>query len=360
MGLPDHEVDGDDLGDGVDPGVWRDLVAAVDGGSWLVVPDEGVPVVMVADGRGRRYPTVAGVTPGADLADALERLTTAAGASGGVTGSGFPSGVSLSGVGDVELGEVVGACQRLGSWARAVQAVVVGELSRRESMQPLASARGFVSVSAQACTALELTGVLRLTSGQARNLVAESLELVEVFPATHAALAAGVVDERRARVILAELRGHERRVAHLVEAAVLAQAGGLNPVQLRRKIKALLLRLAPVGSEQRHQRAREGRYVRLTPGEDGMTYLDGLLPAEDAAALKAVLEAGQQALKHRDTTTGDPRARTADQRRADTLAQLAWTALTHARLTPATNTTGTAPRSVDSSGQAARARVLAA
>src|SRR5690606_16284694 len=104
----------------------------------------------------------------------------------------------------------------------------------------------------------------------------------------------GVVDERRARVILAELRGHERRVAHLVEAAVLAQAGGLNPVQLRRKIKALLLRLAPVGSEQRHQRAREGRYVRLTPGEDGMTYLDGLLPAEDAAALKAVLEAGQQ------------------------------------------------------------------
>ncbi|WP_298326194.1 hypothetical protein [Haloactinopolyspora sp.] len=61
MGLPDHEVD--DVGDGVDPGVWRDLVAAVDGGSWLVVPDEGVPVVMVADGRGRRYPTVAGVTP---------------------------------------------------------------------------------------------------------------------------------------------------------------------------------------------------------------------------------------------------------------------------------------------------------
>src|SRR5690606_17135503 len=80
-----------------------------------------------------------------------------------------------------------------------------------------------------------------------------SLELIEVFPATHAALAAGGVDERRARVILAELRGHERRVAHLVEAAVLAQAGGLNAVQLRRKIKALLLRLAPVGSEQRHQ-----------------------------------------------------------------------------------------------------------
>src|SRR5690606_27326689 len=120
VGLPD-EVYGDDLGDGVDPGVWRDLVSAVDGGSWLVVPDEGVPVVMVADGRGRRYPAVAGVTPGADLADALERLTTAATAT--VTGSGFPSGVSLSGVGDVELGEVVGACQRLGSWARAVQAV---------------------------------------------------------------------------------------------------------------------------------------------------------------------------------------------------------------------------------------------
>ncbi|WP_298332654.1 hypothetical protein, partial [Haloactinopolyspora sp.] len=54
VGLPD-EVYGDDLGDGVDPGVWRDLVSAVDGGSWLVVPDEGVPVVMVADGRGRRY-----------------------------------------------------------------------------------------------------------------------------------------------------------------------------------------------------------------------------------------------------------------------------------------------------------------
>lgn len=54
-------------------------------------------------------------------------------------------------------------------------------------------------VCSESCAALELTAPLALTSGQAEYLVAESVQLVRDFPATHAALARGEIDERRAR-----------------------------------------------------------------------------------------------------------------------------------------------------------------
>ncbi|WP_170119664.1 DUF222 domain-containing protein, partial [Haloactinopolyspora alba] len=234
------------------------------------------------------------------------------------------------------------------SWARGVQAAAVAELSRRPSMRPEPSWRGAVSSSVRACVGLEVTGALCVTSSQAESLVAESVELVEDFAATHAALTAGRVDERRARVLLGELRGQDRDVARVVEAAVIDRAPQWDTRQLRRRVKTLLHRLAPVAVAERRREAEQRRHVCVAPAGDGMAWVEALLRAEDAAALKAVLDAGQKTLKRRDAAAGDPHARTTDQRRADVLARLAWTALSTGHI--GTTAHGDTPETADTGG----------
>jgi hypothetical protein len=246
-----------------------------------------------------------------------------------------------------ELSDLIVSCQRVMSQARALQATLAEELASRPELVPAPSAAEYRSVSAESGAALELTAPLALTSGQAEYLVNESVQLVRDFPATHAALARGELDERRARVILSELGRHDREVAAAVEAAVIGRAGEQNTTQLRRRVKRLVHRLAPQQAEERRVRAAADRHVRVSPAEDGMAWIEALMRAEDAAAIEAVLDSGEKALKRRDADSGDARARTRDQRRADVLAQLAWAALAAGRIDPpaaaaASATTGAA------------------
>jgi hypothetical protein len=233
-----------------------------------------------------------------------------------------------SGVAADDLGELIASCQRVMSQARALQASLAEELASRPELAPAPSAAEYRSVSAESCAAVELTAPLALTSGQAEHLVNESVQLVRDFPATHAALARGDIDERRARVILSELGRHAREVAGAVEAAVLGRAGRQNTTQLRRRVRVMVHRLAPQEQAALRARAESARCVRVSPAEDGMAWIEALVRAEDAAALDAVLDSGEKTLKRRDADAGDARARTRDQRRADVLAQLAWAALT--------------------------------
>ncbi|TDD93887.1 DUF222 domain-containing protein, partial [Jiangella asiatica] len=135
-----------------------------------------------------------------------------------------------------------------------------------------------------------------------------------------------MIDERRAKVITGELGGQDRQVRRRVEAAVLPGASTMDTVALRRRITQLLHELAPVSTQQRCQAARERRDVTITAAPDAMAYLEAHLPAEDAIAVKTVLDAAAHTLKRHDTTAGH-QPRTAAQRRADALAALAWTTL---------------------------------
>ncbi|WP_116953690.1 DUF222 domain-containing protein, partial [Jiangella endophytica] len=96
---------------------------------------------------------------------------------------------------------------------------------------------------------------------------------------------------------------------------------------------------APAETAERHRRARDTRYVAVTPASDGMTHLEALLPAEDATALNTALTTAATHARRTDTTTGRP-TRTSDQRRADALADLGWAAL--AACTDPTNHPATA------------------
>ncbi|RIQ28212.1 HNH endonuclease signature motif containing protein, partial [Jiangella rhizosphaerae] len=181
-----------------------------------------------------------------------------------------------------------------------------------------------------------------------------ALQLVEDFPDTHAALSAGTIDLRRARVVTDELGGQDPHVRARVEAAVLPKAPGLDSVALRKLIKQLLHELAPVEAADRYEAARERRYVVITPASDGMAHLEARLPAADAAALDTALNAAAADAKRADAAAGVP-ARTKDQRRADALAELGWAALTacaDGTTAPLSHTAGVAGSADDSADRA--------
>ncbi len=244
-----------------------------------------------------------------------------------------PVGVELVGMlagfdpGAADAGDLVDAAAgwaRVSAWVAANEARVSAELASRAEMRPDVS--GYRSLNPVTNTAVEIAGRCHLTTRQAENQVGQAVQLVGDFPDTHAALSAGSIDLRRARVITDKLGGQEPAVRERVESAVLPKAPGLDSVALRALIRRLLLELAPVETAERQRVARDGRYVSVTPASDGMAFLEARLPAEDAAALDTVLNVAAADAKRADTAAGAP-ARTRDQRRADALAALGWAAL---------------------------------
>ncbi|WP_026874271.1 HNH endonuclease signature motif containing protein [Jiangella gansuensis] len=186
-------------------------------------------------------------------------------------------------------------------------------------------------------TAVEVAARTVSTTRQAENLVGHAVQLVQDFPATQQALAGGVIDERRARVITGELGGQDEQVRRRVEAAVLPVAPMLDSVALRQRIVQLLHELAPVPVQQRCREARQRREVTVTAAADAMAYLEAFLPAEDAMAVKTVLDAAAGTLKRGDRAAGRQPVRTVAQCRADALAALAWAALDTQHIGPGPN-----------------------
>ncbi|TDC48498.1 HNH endonuclease [Jiangella ureilytica] len=215
--------------------------------------------------------------------------------------------------------EAVAAWERLAAWVAAGRAKALAELASRAEVRPAET--GYRSVNPITNSAVVVAGRCQLTAKQAEGLVGRSVQLVEDFPDTWAALLAGLIDLRRARVITDELGGQDPAVRRRVEAAVLPRAALLDSVALRKLIKRLLHELAPVEAAERHAIARDSRYVAVTPASDGMAHLEARLPAEDAVALNATLNAAASAAKRADAAAGAPE-RTHDQRRADALAAL--------------------------------------
>ncbi|SED62658.1 protein of unknown function [Jiangella alba] len=223
-----------------------------------------------------------------------------------------------------DLVEAAARWARLAAWVAAGEAATLAELASHPQLRP--DAAGYRSLHPVTNTAVEIAGRCQVTARQAEHQVGHALQLVHDFPATHAALSAGAIDLRRARVITGELGSQHPDVRARVEAAVLPDAPGLDAVALRKLVTRLLHQLAPAETAERHQQARDGRYAAVTPAAEGMAFLEALLPAEDATALSTALNAAAADAKRADAAASAP-ARTHDQRRADALAELAWTAL---------------------------------
>src|SRR5690625_4577859 len=231
-------------------------------------------------------------------------------------------------VGDVrvvgrDLVEVVEASRRLQGLCAAVQAEALAGLNEVQhvpSLPPHVSSR---SMRTETLTGAEAGAALLVSRDSAGLRTAEALMLTRVFTRTLRALREGAITEWHARILLresAQLSDEQRR---RVEAEVLEYACGHTGPQLRARIKQVIARIAPADTEEAYARARAGRRVWAQPGLDGMGTFGAELPVEDLAALMTAIEAAAAAAKTADPDDG----RTMDNRRADALAAMGWSAL---------------------------------
>src|SRR5690625_5174817 len=283
-----------------------------------------------------------------ELANERNRAVGGGNAGGEFSGSSAPSAATLAGMlatlearqadlaaraagehsGDVrvvgrDLVEVVEASRRLQGLCAAVQAEALAGLNEVQhvpSLPPHVSSR---SMRAETLTGAEAGAALMVSRDSARLRTAEALTLTRVFTRTLGALREGALTEWHARILLresAQLSDDQRR---RVEAEVLDYACGHTGPQLWARIKQVIARIAPTDTEQAHARARAERRVWAQPGLDGMGTFGAELPVEDLAALMTAIEAAANAEKNASPDDG----RSMDNRRADALAAMGWSAL---------------------------------
>ena len=190
-------------------------------------------------------------------------------------------GIDVAGLSDRGLVEVMIAAGRLASRVQAVQVAAVAELARRRFAEDADGGSGgddggaVEVISARDYVHDEVAEALTLTSVSAEVLIRFSTELTGRLPDTFAALAAGEIDQVKARAIWLGLDQVEDEVAGVIEAKVLARAAGQSSGEIRAKIRRLVRRLAPEALERRRVAAEQGRDVLLAETGEGTASLAG-------------------------------------------------------------------------------------
>jgi hypothetical protein len=201
---------------------------------------------------------------------------------------------------DWDLPGMAAGYRRLAAWAQARELAAVAEIAARR-----AAANPDVGVDdrGQPCqlppeAAAEVALELRMSQFGASAWTDLGCQLRWRLPGTGAALAAGVIDLGRARIIAEATGLLSDEHAALVEQRVLRAAGEQTTGQLRVAVRRAVLAVDPEGAEQRRKRAERRARVGLYPDEEGTATLTGSgLPAIQAAAAMARLTAMARALK---------------------------------------------------------------
>ncbi len=150
----------------------------------------------------------------------------------------------------------------------------------------------------------ELAVVLNCGRVAASKLAHRAWTLRESRPGTWAALAAGQLDEYRARILVEALEHTAPALARRVEARLLPEAAQLTAGRLRKRALALLQQLDPDAGERRREQAKRRADVRVHPSPlDGMATLATDMPSDVAAACHDLLDRLARMLK----ADGDPR-----------------------------------------------------
>lgn len=225
------------------------------------------------------------------------------------------AGLDLEALDEAALVEVVAAWQRQAAWAELGAALAAAELARRPAMNP--EWRGGAPLDR--CVASdELAMRLGWSRRAAQRLVRDGRALDGELSDVADAVAAGMVDGPRMRVLLEALRDEPYQLAWPVLADVLPRVQTRSVRQLRDDVERALLAVCPDETERRHEQAFARRYVdhpRRLPR--GMAGIWAVLSAADAAQVDGMLEATARSAR----AGGDPR--TLDQLRADALVAVA-------------------------------------
>lgn len=229
--------------------------------------------------------------------------------------------VDVSGLGDDELPVFLQACQRMTAWAEARLTVGVAELASRPSV---------------AIADRELAVALREPAGAVGRRVWVATRVTRLLPGLRRAFQAGTVSARHvAEFVKATGRCSDPDVLAVVQERALALVGDKTPAQFGRHARDLLRKLDPAAAQKQATAARDDADVIMhSADDDGMSDISAHLPVEDAAIVKAAVDAYAMAGKKR----GDPRR--VGQLRADGL-----TRMCAAYLTGHLPSLGPAPRS---------------
>ena len=286
LGLPAWEAPdpGDPVWETPDPGDPRDI----DGPAWEA-PDPGVP--------GWETP---------DLHDPCDDdpPAGAAFADGGWADALGPDPVlatlvdlvqreGLGKLDDDQLTGVLQAASRLAAWSAAAKLTAVSALAARREAAGRVSGdwRPFEHADDEIAVALTLT---RRSAGRLLDLALE----LDRLPLTRAALAAGLIDERRAEVIAEELSGLDDADAAAVEKLIIGAAPGLTTGQLRALVRRAVLSADPKAARRRKEKALRDARVEMFPETGGTAALAGRdLPPAAVLAADKHLTALAQAMK---------------------------------------------------------------
>jgi Domain of unknown function (DUF222) len=201
---------------------------------------------------------------------------------------------------DYDLAAVAGSWRRVASWAQAQELTAVAQIASRtaardedigvgEDGRP-----GRVPVSAAAEVALELT----MSQYAAAGWTDLAVDLAWRLAATGAALASGVIDLQRARLIAEATSLLSDDAAQAVEARVLPAAGRQTPGMLRAALRRAVITADPEGAERRREDAERQAKVALYSDQETTATLAGQrLPGVHAAAAMARIKAMARAMK---------------------------------------------------------------
>jgi Domain of unknown function DUF222. len=124
------------------------------------------------------------------------------------------------------------------------------------------------------------------------------------------------LDLYRAKIVTDATYRLDDATAAQVATHVVDRVEGRNASQVRALVRRTVLRVDPDGAERRHEQARAGRSVVLTPLEDGMAELTAFLPADQATAVYRRVDDLARGARLPDDQRG------ADARRADVFVNL--------------------------------------
>jgi hypothetical protein len=211
-------------------------------------------------------------------------------------------------------------------WLRGLQAMSDAVSAASLVATEVADSRGDAEVLTGSTTTSWLRHTLRISGAEANDRVRVARSSRGLLSDAVAMLADGRTTWQHVRVIERGLRPVPAE--HLPEASELltALAEEASIADLRTAARHLGTVLDPDGALRLVEHEFERRHLTLSPLLDGMTALDGLLDAEEAALLAAALEPFL-------VPEGPDDRRSAGQRRADGLLQLVQSACDH-RLTP--------------------------
>ena len=245
----------------------------------------------------------------------------------------YADGIDVSSLdNDDQALELAVLFDRLTAWTQGRQASALAEFARR----PRTLCEDPVVARAQRAPlgrdvrelggGDEVAAALALSGRSGQNRLGLATTLAGHFPATLAALTRGAIDLGRAMTLVGEAAACDDVPRAQVEAVVLAGGRRGTPSRFRQAARRAVLRIDAESAVRAAERARQELYVATGPSSVDTSFLDGQLPAEDAMALRLVLDAAADAL------SGSGETRNRDQLRVAALVAPFWAALASGRL----------------------------